>query len=319
MFKGAITAIVTPFKNGKVDEQKLRDLVEFQIKNGINGLVPVGTTGESPTLDNDEHHEVIEICIDAAAGRVPVIAGTGSNSTAEAISLTKHAAKAGADGALIVSPYYNKPTQEGLYRHYKAISDSVDIPIIVYNIAGRTAVNIETPTLARIAHDCKNVVGVKEASGSLTQMQSVKQECPEDFLLLSGDDALTLPVLSIGGVGIISVAANLIPGDVVGLVNAFNVGNLKEARQRHFKMLPLFSALFLETNPIPIKEAMGLAGLCSPELRLPLCPMSDANRAKLKKAMEDYGVFNSVKKTTEKTDSARRGKPAAKSLSGKGK
>lgn len=290
MFKGAITAIVTPFKNGKVDEQKLRDLVEFQIKNGINGIVPVGTTGESPTLDHHEHQQVVEICIAAANGRVPVIAGTGSNSTAEAVTLTKHAAKAGADGVLIVSPYYNKPTQEGLYRHYKAVAESVNIPIIVYNIAGRTAVNIETSTLARLARDCKNIVGVKEASGSLVQMQAVKLECPENFILLSGDDALTLPLLSIGGVGVISVAANLIPQDVVALIEAFNAGNIKEAQERHFKMLPLISALFLETNPIPVKEAMGIVGLCPPDVRLPLCPMSDANRAKLKKALSDYGV-----------------------------
>ena len=206
MFSGSIVAIATPFRDGVVDETKLRELVEYQIHKGTNGIVPCGTTGESPTLTHEEHDRVIEICIEAAQGRVPIIAGTGSNSTAEAIQLTQHATKAGANGALIVSPYYNKPTQEGLYRHFRAIANNTDIPIILYNIAGRTAVNIEPSTIARLAHDCRNIIGVKEASGSLDQMQTIKNLCPEDFILLSGDDALLLPVLSIGGVGVISVA-----------------------------------------------------------------------------------------------------------------
>ena len=291
MIQGAIVALVTPFQNGKVDPSCLRQLVEFQIEHGINGIVPCGTTGESPTLDHQEHQRVIEICIEAGKGRVPIIAGTGSNSTAEAVALTKHAAKAGADAALVVSPYYNKPTQQGLYRHFKAISESANIPIILYNIAGRTAVNIEPSTIAKLATECKNIVGVKEASGSLDQMQTIKMLCPKNFLLLSGDDALTLPVLSIGGVGIISVAANIIPQDVVRMVETYQMGNLKEAQDLHYKMLPLVKALFLETNPIPVKTEAGLMGLCSDELRLPLCPMAEENFAKLKTALTNYGLL----------------------------
>ena len=291
MFKGSIVAIATPFKKGKVDETKLKELVEFQIKNGTQGIVPCGTTGESPTLSHIEHTRVIETCIDAVAGRVPVIAGTGSNSTSEAIELTQHAADAGASGALIVSPYYNKPTQEGLYRHFKAIADNVKIPIILYNIAGRTAVNIEPATIARLAKDCKNIIGVKEASGSLDQMQVIKHACPKDFVLLSGDDILTLPILGIGGAGVISVAANIVPQDVVKVVNFFKEGQLEKARELHYKLLPLYKTLFIETNPIPVKEAMGMMDLCSSEVRLPLCPMSDANRAKLKSALQDYGLL----------------------------
>lgn len=295
MFNGSIVAIVTPFKNGKVDEKKLRELVEFQIEHGTNGIVPCGTTGESPTLTNDEHHRVIEVTIEAVKGRVPVIAGTGSNSTAEAVELTKHAAKAGANGVLVVSPYYNKPTQQGLYLHYKAIADSVKIPIIVYNIAGRTAVNIEPSTMGRIARDCKNIVGVKEASGSLDQMQAIKSACPDNFILLSGDDALTLPVLSVGGVGVISVLANIIPSDIAKMIALYQQGKHKEARALHYKMLPLVKAMFVETNPIPIKKAMEFLGMCSGELRLPLCDMSTDNLAKLKTAVQEYGLTASVK------------------------
>ncbi|MFA5089067.1 MAG: 4-hydroxy-tetrahydrodipicolinate synthase [Candidatus Omnitrophota bacterium] len=291
MFKGSIVAIVTPFRDGKVDEKKLKELVDFQIQNKINGIVPCGTTGESPTLSHAEHDRVIEICIEAAQGRVPIIAGTGSNSTAEAIELTRHAAQAGANAALVVSPYYNKPTQEGLYLHFKTIADSVNIPIILYNIAGRTACNIEPATMARLANHCKNIIGVKEASGSLDQMQAIKSVCPKSFLLISGDDALTLPILSIGGVGVISVAANIVPQDTVKVVQAYNDGKIGEAQDRHYKLLPLIKSLFLETNPIPVKEAMGLMGLCSAELRLPLCPMSESNRAKLKTALQEYGLL----------------------------
>lgn len=291
MFKGSTVAIVTPFKDGRVDEKKLRDLVEFQIKNGTHNILPCGTTGESPTLSHEEHERVIEICIETSNKRVPIMAGTGSNSTAEAITLTKHAAKAGADGALLVSPYYNKPTQTGLYRHFKAIANSVDIPIILYNIAGRTAVNIEPQTIAKLASDCKNIIGVKEASGSLDQMQAIKRICPKDFLLLSGDDALTLPLLSIGGAGVVSVVANIVPQDVVRLLDAFDKGDLKTAREQHFKLLPLIKSMFLETNPIPVKTAMGLMGLCSGDVRLPLCEMSEQNEAKLKAALKDYGLL----------------------------
>ena len=297
MFKGSIVAIVTPFKkSGRVDEVKLKELVEFQIKSGTNGIVPCGTTGESPTLSTAEHERVIEICIKAADKRVPIIAGTGSNSTEEAISLTKHAADAGANGALIVSPYYNKPTQKGLYLHFKAIADSVDIPIILYNIKGRTAVNIETPTVARLAQDCKNIIGVKEASGSLDQAKDVKKACGNDFIILSGDDNMTLDILKIGGHGVISVAANIIPQDIVGMINAFNKGNLKEAEAIHKKLLPLCSALFIETNPIPVKQAMEYLGMCFHSTRLPLCDMEPDNAEKLKTALEQYGLLSTAKK-----------------------
>ena len=291
VFKGSIVAIVTPFKDGKFDVQTMHKLVRFHIKNGTSGIVPCGTTGESPTLDYDEHDRVIEVCIEAAKGKVPVIAGTGSNSTAEAIFMTKHAAKAGADGSLQVSPYYNKPTQRGLYRHFKAIADAVDIPIILYNIASRTGVNIVPETIAQLARDCKNIIGVKEASGDLDQMSRIKALCPPNFQLISGDDSLTLPVLSIGGIGVISVVANIAPSCVSNMVAAFLEGNIKKAQELHYRLLPLVKAAFIETNPIPVKTAMGLMGLCRPELRLPLCPMADENLAKLKEALKDYGLI----------------------------
>ena len=295
MFKGSIVAIATPFNGGGVDEAQLKELVEFQIKNGTSGIVPCGTTGESPTLSTAEHERVIEICIKAANKRVPIIAGTGSNSTDEAVSLTKHAADAGANAVLVVSPYYNRPTQRGLYLHFKEIAKSVDIPMILYNIAGRTAVNIEPSTIAQLAKDCKNIVGVKEASGSLDQMSTIRQACPEDFLLFSGDDALTLPVLSIGGVGVISVVANIVPHAVAQLVEAFNRGDFKKAQALHYKLLPLVKAMFIETNPIPVKTAMELLGLCSGDLRLPLCAMAEENLGKLKKALKEYGLLKGLK------------------------
>ncbi|MDD5097751.1 MAG: 4-hydroxy-tetrahydrodipicolinate synthase [Candidatus Omnitrophica bacterium] len=291
MFKGSIVAIVTPFHNGKVDEHKLRDLIDFQIKNGTSGIVPCGTTGESATLNFDEHELVIEVTINQVNKRVPVIAGTGSNSTEEAIKLTQQAARAGADASLQVSPYYNRPTQRGLYEHFKAIAQSVKIPIILYNIAGRTGVNIEPETIAKLALDCKNIVAVKEASGSLDQMSRIKQLCPPEFILMSGDDSLTLPVLSIGGTGVISVVANIVPRDVADLVEAFARNDLKKAQALHFKLLPLVKAVFLETNPIPIKTAMGLLGMCEADLRLPMCSMSADNLGKLKKALQDYGLL----------------------------
>lgn len=291
MFKGSIVAIVTPFKDGKIDEKKFRELIEFQIKNGSSGIVPCGTTGESATLNFEEHDRVIEISIAQTKKRVPVIAGTGSNSTEEAIMLTRHAARAGADASLQVSPYYNRPTQRGLYEHFKAVADAVDIPIVLYNIAARTGVNIEPETIYRLAHDCKNIVGVKEASGSLDQMSRIKQLCPKEFVLLSGDDSLTLPVLSIGGTGIISVVANIVPRDVADLVSAFEKGDVAKAQKMHFKLLPLIKAMFIETNPIPLKTAMGLLGMCAPSLRLPMCEMSAENLEKLKKALKEYGLL----------------------------
>jgi len=295
MFKGSIVAIVTPFsaKGSKlvVDEKKLRDLIEFQIKNGTCGIVPCGTTGESATLTFEEHERVIEITIEQVKKRVPVIAGTGSNSTEEAIMLTKQAAEDGADASLQVSPYYNRPTQRGLYEHFKAVANSVKIPIILYNIASRTGVNIEPETIARLANDCKNIVAVKEASGNLEQMSRIKALCPANFELISGDDGLTLPVLGIGGVGIISVVANVAPLDVANLVAAFEKGDIKKAQSLHYKLLPLVKAMFIETNPIPVKTALGLMGMCEPDLRLPMYALSPENLEKLKKALKDYGLL----------------------------
>ncbi|MBU1112729.1 MAG: 4-hydroxy-tetrahydrodipicolinate synthase [Candidatus Omnitrophica bacterium] len=292
MFKGSIVAIVTPFKDDKVDEKVLKDLVEFQIKNSTSGIVPCGTTGESATLTYQEHDRVIEIIVEQTRQRVPVIAGTGSNSTQEAITLTKHAARVGASASLQVVPYYNRPTQKGLYEHFKAIAESVDIPIILYNIASRTGVNMEPETIAKLAKDCRNIVGVKEASGSLEQMSRVRLACGEGFYLLSGDDALTLPALSIGASGVISVVANIVPKDVASLVSEFQKGNIEKAEKLHYKLLPLVKAMFLETNPIPLKTAMGLLGVCQPDLRLPMCAIADDNLNKLKKALGDYGLLD---------------------------
>ncbi|HLF18486.1 MAG TPA: 4-hydroxy-tetrahydrodipicolinate synthase [Candidatus Omnitrophota bacterium] len=295
MFSGSIVALVTPFKNDRVDEKKLKELVEFHVKNGTNGIVPCGTTGESPTLSHEEHDRVVEITIQAAAGRIPVIAGTGSNSTAEAITLTKHAAKAGANGALVVTPYYNKPMQRGLYLHFKAVADSVKIPIVLYNIEGRTARNIETETIVKLHKDCKNIIGVKEASGSLKQAREVKEACGKNFVLLSGDDALTLDMMEFGGAGVISVVANIVPQDVAAMVKAFKGGDKAKARQINERLKPLVAAMFIETNPVPVKKAVELLGMCSGELRLPLCEMEERNVERLKSALEQYGLLTTAK------------------------
>jgi 4-hydroxy-tetrahydrodipicolinate synthase len=289
-FQGSIVAMVTPFRNGKIDEPKVKELVELHVKNGTDAIVPCGTTGESPTLSHDEHHRMVELTVAAAAGRIPVIAGTGSNSTTEAIGLTQHAERAGAKGALVVNPYYNKPTQEGLYRHFRAVAEATPLPILVYNIQGRTAVNIETDTMARLARDCQNIVGVKEASGSLDQMSQVILACGPDFSVLSGDDNITLPLLAIGGRGVISVIANIVPRETSEMVHAALDGDWKRARDLHYKLFPLARAAFLETNPIPIKEAMAMAGMLEPEFRLPMCRMGDANRQKLRTILESYGL-----------------------------
>jgi len=291
MFKGAIVAIVTPFKEGKVDEGALRELIEFQIANGTDGIVPCGTTGESSTLSHDEHDRVIEITIDAAEKRVPVIAGTGSNSTDEALRLTRHAYEAGADGALLVCPYYNRPTQEGLYQHYKTIAENVPIPIVLYNIPGRTGVNLLPETVARLSK-IDNIVGIKEASGSLTQIGDVINLCGDDFVLISGDDIITLPILALGGRGVISVASNVAPADVAAMIDAFEAGDVNRARELHYKLSPLISALFIETNPVPVKAALAMMGKIEYEVRLPLCRMSEANSEKLRKAMLDYGLIS---------------------------
>lgn len=290
MFEGSMVALVTPFKKGKIDDKKLAELVEFHIKNGTSGIVPCGTTGESATLSYEEHERVIEIVIEAADKRIPVIAGTGSNSTAEALILTKHAKKAGADATLQVSPYYNRPTQEGLYLHFKTIAEEIDLPMIVYNIASRTGVNIEPETMERISK-VKNIVGVKESSGNLEQMSRIRYLCGDRFLLISGDDGLTLPLLAIGGIGVISVVNNIVPRDVADMVAKFKKGDLEGARKLHYKLLPLIKAVFIETNPIPVKTAMSLMGMIELDLRLPLCPMSKANLEKLKKALKDYGLL----------------------------
>lgn len=290
MFSGSYTAIVTPFKNGKVDFNAFEKLINLQYEAGITGIVPCGTTGESATLSHQEHDEVIEAAVKFAKGKLKVFAGTGSNSTAEAIRLSKHAEEVGCDGVLLVSPYYNKPTQQGLYLHYKEIANAIKIPVILYNIQGRTSVNIEPKTIARLAQDCKNIVAVKEASGSLDQMSQIKVLAP-DFTLLSGDDTLTLPVMSIGGVGVISVLSNIMPKEVAELVNAFLKGNLKKAEQMHYKLFPIVKAMFIETNPIPVKTAMEMMGLCSGDLRLPMCPMSDENKEVLRKTLITYGLI----------------------------
>jgi 4-hydroxy-tetrahydrodipicolinate synthase len=290
IFTGSFVALVTPFRNGRVDEAKLRELVELHAASGTDGLVPCGTTGESPTLSHDEHKRVVEVAIDAARKRMKILAGTGSNSTAEAIELTRHAETAGADGALVVNPYYNKPTQEGLYRHFRAVAESVALPIVVYNIQSRTAVNIETATMARLVKDVKNIRGVKEASGSLDQMSQVISACGPGFSVLSGDDNITLPLMAVGGHGVISVIANILPRETADMVHAALEGDIKRARELHYRLFPMARAAFLETNPIPIKEAMAMAGMLEPEFRLPMCRMSDANRETLRGILRQYGL-----------------------------
>lgn len=292
MIHGSIVAIVTPFKNGIIDEDALRELIEFQIENGTHGIVPCGTTGESPTLSHEEHEYVIELTVQAVNKRVPVIAGTGSNSTKEAIRLTRFAKEIGADAALVVVPYYNKPTQEGLYQHFKQIASQVDIPIILYNIPGRSVVNLDPETIARLASDYKYIVGVKEAAGSIPQASKIFQLCGKDFLVLSGEDALNYPLLTIGAQGFITVTANIAPSDVSELYNSFNTGDIDKARDLHYKLMPLNDALFIETNPIPIKAALSMMDKIKYEYRLPLCEMSEANYEKLKRALVDYGLIS---------------------------
>jgi 4-hydroxy-tetrahydrodipicolinate synthase len=290
-FEGSIVAMVTPFRDGKVDEVKIRELVQFHVKNGTDAIVPCGTTGESPTLSHAEHKRVVEVTIEAAAGQIPVIAGTGSNSTAEAIELTQHAKKAGADGVLMVCPYYNKPTQAGLIAHYTAVAAAVDIPIIMYNIPGRTGVNMLTETVAALA-ELPNIVGMKEASGSLEQMTEVISLCGDRLTVVSGDDTLTLPLMAVGGKGVISVVANIVPKETAEMTRAALNGDWKRAKEIHLRLFPLCKAMFYETNPIPVKTAMQLLGRLNGELRLPLCPMSQANRDKLQKALQAYGLLS---------------------------
>ena len=290
MFQGAMVAIVTPFINGQVDEAGLRQLIEFQIANGTAAIIPCGTTGESPTLSHDEHERVVAVTVEQANKRVPVIAGTGSNSTEEAIQLTRHAKQVGADGALMICPYYNKPTQEGLYQHYKKVAASVDIPIVLYNIPGRTAVNIEVETIARLAQ-IPNIVGVKEASGSMKQITDIIARCGSDFDVVSGEDFLTYPLMCVGGKGVISVTSNILPGDMAKLCNLCLQGNFAEAQKLFYRLLPLCHALFYETNPAPVKAALAMMGkIASDEVRLPLVGMSQANRDKLRRDLQNYGI-----------------------------
>jgi 4-hydroxy-tetrahydrodipicolinate synthase len=291
MFQGAMAAIVTPFKDGRVDEAALRQLIEFQIANGTQGIVPCGTTGESPTLSFEEHERVVEITVEQVNRRVPVIAGTGSNNTREAILLTRHAKDVGADGALLISPYYNKPTQEGLYRHFEAVAAAVDIPIVIYNIPGRTSVNIEVGTMARLSK-IPNIVGVKEASGSMKQITDTVAQCGEDFVVLSGEDFLTYPLICVGGKGVISVVSNVAPRDMADLCALTLDGKMKEAMALYYRLLPLCHGLFYETNPAPVKAALAMMGkIESEELRLPLVPMSEPNRERLRRDLLAYGLI----------------------------
>lgn len=290
MFTGSLVAIVTPFRKGKVDDRALAELIEWQIAKGTNGIVPCGTTGESATLSHDEHNRVIELTVEVVNRRVPVIAGTGSNSTDEAIALTQHAKQAGVDAALLITPYYNKPTQEGLYRHYKAVAEAVDLPLVLYNIPGRTGVNMLPTTIARLAA-LNTIVGVKEGSGSVQQASDIVQLCGDRLTVLAGDDSLTLPMMAVGGQGVITVTANIVPAEMAELVKAFADGRVADARRIHFNLSPLFAALFLETNPIPVKEALGMMGKIDPELRLPLCPMAQETREKLARALKDAGLI----------------------------
>jgi len=293
MFRGAITALVTPFHNGRVDEDAYRQLVDWQIRQGIDGIVPCGTTGESATLSHKEHARVIDIAVDEAGGRVPVIAGAGSNNTAEAIRLTRHAKEAGADGALLITPYYNKPTQEGLYQHYKKIAEESKFPLVLYNVPGRTGVNLLPTTVARLA-EIPDVVALKEATGDLKQVSEVLELCGERITVLSGDDFTILPLLSLGGRGVISVVSNVLPADTVALVRSFRDGDLATARALHFKLMPLTRALFVETNPVPAKTALSLMGRIPLELRLPLVPLHDASLALLQQALLGCGALEAL-------------------------
>jgi 4-hydroxy-tetrahydrodipicolinate synthase len=289
--KGIYTALVTPFKDGKLDEKAFKNLIEFQLKGGINGVVPCGTTGEAPTLSFEEHEKVIELAVKYVNGKVPVIAGTGSNSTQEAIELTEGAKKLGADFCLLTTPYYNKPTQEGLYQHFKAIAEAVNIPLILYNIPGRTGINMTPETIFRLSR-IKNIVGIKEAAGSLTQVSDIYRLTKGKFTILSGDDNLFLPMMSVGAVGVISVLSNIMPKELQSLYRAFLIEkNIRKAMDIHTRLMPIFQGIFVETNPIPIKEAMSFMGMIKKEFRLPLCPLSDANSRFMKGLLDEYGLL----------------------------
>ena len=289
MFEGSFVAIVTPFKNGKVDAKALKDLIEFHIENGTNGIVPCGTTGESATLSHHEHEEVIRIAVETCRGRVPVLAGTGSNATHEAIELTLSAQKLGADGALLITPYYNKPTQEGLYQHFAAVAKETKLPIILYNVPSRTSINMIPETVARLSK-IENIVGIKEASGNLVQVSEIIQSCSADFEVISGEDALTWPILALGGKGVISVTANLVPEKLSKLCKAALKGDMAIARSLHYELLKLNDVMFIETNPIPVKAALVIMGRIDNEFRAPLCAPSENNLAALQSVLKEYSL-----------------------------
>ncbi|HEU5248107.1 MAG TPA: 4-hydroxy-tetrahydrodipicolinate synthase [Candidatus Udaeobacter sp.] len=288
MFRGTFTALVTPFRNGAIDAAAFEKLIETQIAAGISGVVAVGTTGESPTLSHGERQELIRLAVATAKSRCQVLAGTGSNATQHAVADTKMAEKLGAEGALLVAPYYNKPSQEGLFRHFKTIADATSLPIMLYNIPGRCGVDIAPDTVARLAKECRNVVSIKEASGSVERVSELRARLPESITVLSGDDSLTLPFMSVGAVGVVSVASNLFPAEVCALVRAYECGDTKLAFNLHRKMFPLFKDLFIEPNPVPVKTALGWRDAMSGQVRLPLCEMSEANQARLRKTLEEF-------------------------------
>ena len=291
MFTGTFTAIVTPFRNGKLDEAALEKLIKSQARAGVDGIAPVGTTGESPTVDYEEHIQIIALSVKFAAGKIKVLAGTGGNSTSEAIYLTEHAERAGADGSLQVAPYYNKPTQEGLFQHFRAVARKTKLPIILYSIPGRCGVEIAVDTVKRLARECKNIVGIKEAGGNPDRVSQLRAALGPRFEILSGDDSLTLSFMSVGAQGVISVASNIIPREVSQMVKAFAAGKIQTALKLHQKYYPLFKDLFIETNPIPIKAAMAMMGQIAEEYRLPLSPMSAGNRQMLRATMKACGLL----------------------------
>jgi 4-hydroxy-tetrahydrodipicolinate synthase len=291
MFTGTYTAIVTPFKKGKIDEAALERLIRIQVRAGVDGIVPVGTTGESPTVDYEEHIQIIALSVKFAAGKIKVIAGTGGNSTSEAIYLTKHAAQVGADGSLQVAPYYNKPTQEGLFQHFREVARCTRLPILLYSIPGRCGVEIGVDTVKRLAQECKNIVGIKEAGGNADRVSQLRAALGPRFVILSGDDSLTLPFMAVGAQGVISVATNVIPRQVVQMVQAYAAGKTGAALRLHQKYYPLFKDLFIETNPVPVKAALAMMGQIEEEYRLPLVPMSAKNREVLRATMKAVGIL----------------------------
>ncbi|MBU3665673.1 MAG: 4-hydroxy-tetrahydrodipicolinate synthase [Chthoniobacterales bacterium] len=292
MFAGTHTALVTPFRDGSVDYESFGELIEAQIAGGVDGVVPVGTTGESPTLSHEEHRDVVKAAVATASGRVKVIAGTGSNSTDEAVSLTRDAEQAGADAVLVVAPYYNKPSPEGLYRHFRAVAGATKLPLVLYSIPGRCGIEIGVPVVARLAEECPNIVAIKEAGGSVERVSQLRQSLPDAFEILSGDDSLTLPFMSVGAVGVVSVASNLVPAPVADLVRAARAGQMHQAAAIHRRLYPLFKNLFIESNPSPVKYALSLTSGFSPALRLPLVEMSADNQAIVRKTLEDLGLLS---------------------------